>query len=340
MATSTSPDPDLTDRYGIERVREDDPTFVEKLRAKWGWFDHIMRMQDRYAQEGGNHFAAGVTYFSVLSLFPLLMVSFATAALVLRGNEDLLAQIQGAITANLSGEMGDTINKVIESAIAQAGGVFTIGFVTALWSGLAWMTNLRTALTALWKRPILADNFVLGKLRDLVRLVGLLLMLLLTFAVTAVGSSGLTTKLLGMVGLGEVPGAGIVAGIVAILIGLIANWVLFLWMLASLPRGKVPMKSVMKGAVIGAIGMEIVKQLGSVFFSNALSNPAGAVFGPIIGLMVVFYLIWRITMYASAWSATTPEALDQEEQDAPPPAIIHVRGEASRTPRGLAKLLR
>ncbi|WP_448851478.1 inner membrane protein YhjD [Corynebacterium sp. 335C] len=336
MATSTSPDPDLTDRYGIERVREDDPTFLDKLRAKWGWFDHLMRMQERYGQEGGNHFAAGVTYFSVLSMFPLIMVVFASAALVLRGNEDLLNKLQDAIAGNLSGEMGETINTVIEGAIDQAGGVFTIGFVTALWSGLAWMGNLRAALTALWKRPIVADNFVLGKLRDLIRLIGLLVMLIVTFAVTAVGSSGLTTTLIEMAGLDNVPGIGVLTSLVAILIGLVANWLLFFWMLYSLPRGSVPAKSVMKGAVIGAIGMEVVKQLGSVFFSNALSNPAGAVFGPIIGLMVVFYLIWRITMYATAWSATTPEALDQEQPEAPAPAIINIRGEASRR-RGLLR---
>lgn len=339
MATSTSQDPDLTDRYGIERVREDDPTFLDKLRAKWGWFDHLMRMQERYGQEGGNHFAAGVTYFSVLSMFPILMVAFASVALVLRGNEDLLTTLENSIAENLSGQMGETINRVIQGAIDQAGGVFTIGFVTALWSGLAWMGNLRAALTALWKRPIIADNFVLGKLRDLVRLFGLLVMLVVTFAVTAIGSSGLTERVIEFVGLDGVPGIGVVTGLVAIAIGLLANWLLFLWMLYSLPRGGVPVKSVMKGAIIGAIGMEVVKQLGSVFFSNALSNPAGAVFGPIIGLMVVFYLIWRITMYASAWSATTDEALEQERPQAPAPAIINVRGEASRQGR-LARMRR
>ena len=38
--------------------------------AEVRWFDHIMHA-GRYSQEGGNHFAAGVTYFSVLSVFPL-----------------------------------------------------------------------------------------------------------------------------------------------------------------------------------------------------------------------------------------------------------------------------
>ena len=323
MATSTRPDPKKTDRYGIERVTDDDPGFVDKMRMKYGWLDHVMRMQERYSQEGGNHFAAGVTYFSVLSVFPLLMLAFAILGFVLRGNDEMMQTIEDGITQNLSGEMGETVTSIIDSAVSQAGGVFTIGFITAL-----------------WKRPIIAENFVLGKLRDFIRLLGMMLMIALTFAVTAIGSSGLTSSLVEKVGLDGVPGIGILTTVVAIALGLVANWILFFWMLASLPRGKVPMKPAMQGAVIGAIGLEVVKQLGSLFFSNALSNPAGAVFGPIIGLMVVFYLIWRITMYASAWTATTEEAMAMEKPDAPPPAVINVRPEAAAPKGSVARLLR
>ena len=342
MATTTRPDPKKTDRYGIERVTDDDPGFVDKLRMKHGWFDHIMRMQERYTEQGGNHFAAGVTYFSVLSVFPVLMLAFAILGLVLRGNEDLLTQLQDQITEAVEGDLGNTVNDILESAISQAGGVFTIGFVPALWSGLSWMGNLRMGVTALWRRPIIADNFALGRLRDFIRLLGRMVMIALTFGITAVGSSGLTQSLMDRIGLGDVPGIGVLTTVVAIVVGLLANWVLFFWMIASLPRGKVPMKQAAQGAVIGAIGLEVVKQLGSLFFSNALSNPAGAVFGPIIGLMVVFYLIWRITMYASAWTATTEEAMAMEDPDLPAPAVIHVRPEAARggSRDGVAKLLR
>ena len=338
MATSTQKDPKRTDRYGIERVHADEPSAIDRLREKWTWFDHIMRMQERYSEQGGNFFAAAVTYFSVLSIFPLIMTAFAILALVLRGNEQLLEQIQSAITDSIDGSMGDTINAIIEGAIDQAGGVFTVGFIATLWSGLSWMSNLSNAVTQLWKRPLGASNFVMGKVRDLLRLLGMLVMILLTFAVTAAGSSGLTQSLLDKIGLADVPGITIIAGLIAIAIGLVANWLLFFWMLAFLPRGGAPFRAAAKGATIGAIGLEVVKQLGSVFFSNALSNPAGAVFGPVIGLMVVFYLIWRITMYATAWTATTEEALADEELDAPAPAVINVRAEAAN-PSGLNRLL-
>ena len=181
---------------------------------------------------------------------PGLMLAFAIIGFVLRGNDEMMQSIENAITENLSGQMGETVSSIIDSAVSQAGGVFTIGFITALWSGLSWMGNLRMGVTALWKRPIIAENFVMGKLRDFLRLLGMMLMIALTFAVTAIGSSGLTSSLVEKVGLDGVPGIGILTTVVAVALGLVANWILFFWMLASLPRGKVPMKPAMQGACL------------------------------------------------------------------------------------------
>src|SRR5699024_2211396 len=71
----------------------------------------------------------------------------------------------------------------------------------------------------------------------------------------------------------------------------------------------------------------IFKQFATMFFSNALSNPAGAAFGPLIGVMVLFYFIWRITLYCSAWAATTPEPVAMMTPPVPPAAVSRVRQE-------------
>ena len=83
MATTTQFNEKYADEYGIERANLDDPGFIDKYRRRWGWFDHLMLMNERYTSIGGNQFAAGITYFSVLSMFPLLMIVFAVAATVL-----------------------------------------------------------------------------------------------------------------------------------------------------------------------------------------------------------------------------------------------------------------
>ena len=325
--TTTQADQENLDRYGVERSHQDEPGPMEKYREKWPWFDHVMRMQDRYGEEGGNQYSAGITYFSVLSIFPLLMLTFAIIAMVLAGNQNLMDKVTEEVAGMGDGQMGDILNTIIEQAVEQRASIFSIGLLLALWSGLTWISHLRMGASAMWKVSGTADNFIGGKIRDLIGLIGLLLALIIAFAVTAIGNSGLTTSLLEMLSLDDVPGIRYITFAVALVVALIANFLVFAWMIGYLPRTKTHRKSVFKAAIIGAIAFEVFKQFATVFFSNALSNPAGAAFGPIIGVMVLMYFVWRILLYCSAWAATTPESLADMDPDVPPAAVIRVRQE-------------
>lgn len=327
MAAVTRPNQKHTDEFGIERVTKDEPGAVDKLRLKWEWFDHVMRMNERFGSMGGNQFAAGVTYFSVLSMFPILMLVFAGFGFVLASDPEMLTNIQDKITEMASGDMGGTINEILSTAINQRGTIAGIGALTALWSGLGWMNNLRYGVSMMWKVDPTGGNFVVTKFKDLVGLLGLLVALIVAFGVTVVGSSGLTMRLLEFVHLDDVPGISLTTFVVALLIGTLANFLVFLWLIKYLPRTKVPWRSAVRASVIGAVAFEVFKQVASVFFSNGLSNPAGATFGPIIGLMVLLYFIWRILLYCSAWAATTEESLELAVVEAPEPAVIRVRNE-------------
>ena len=53
------------------------PGILDRLRARFGWFDHVMRAYEHFDDRNGGFFAAGLTYYTILALFPLLMVSFA-----------------------------------------------------------------------------------------------------------------------------------------------------------------------------------------------------------------------------------------------------------------------
>lgn len=336
--TITASDRDKVDDHGIERATDDSPGAIDRYREKWPWFDHVMRMNERYTEQGGNHFAAGITYFSILSLIPLVMLTFATAALVLAGNEELLDDVTEYITDAAGDDFGGTLNSVLDQAVSQAGSVFGVGLLVALWTGLTWMGNLRLGVSELWKVPGKASNFVWGKISDLIGLIGLLLALVVAFGVTAIGGGGFTSSLLEAVGLGDIPGIRLITWFVALAVALPANWLVFLWLMLYLPRTRVPRPAAARAAVLGAVAFEVVKQLATVLFSNALGNPAAAAFGPIIGIMVIFYLVWRITLYLAAWTATTPEALAAMIPDAPPAAVIRVRQEVRPGARNVSSV--
>ena len=163
--TTTAADPDKLDDHGIERSTDDAPGAIDAYRDKWPWFDHVMRMNERYGDQGGNHFAAGITYFSVLSIFPLVMLIFATVAMVLAGNEELMNDIADSVTESAGDDLGATINDIIDGAIDQRGSVFGIGLVLALWTGLGWMANLRLGVSEMWKVDGKAANFITGKIQ-------------------------------------------------------------------------------------------------------------------------------------------------------------------------------
>ena len=334
MAAPTKPRDNRTDESGIERTRQDEPGAVDKIRERSGFVDHIMRMQNRYTAQGGNQFSAGVTYYSVLAIFPLFMLMVAVVATVLANRDDLMQQVQDAITGAVEGDLGETINQLLVTAIDQRGAMFGVAGLTTLWSGLGWMNNLRIGISAMWGLDANegGGNFLVKKINDLLRLIGLLIALILAFGVTAAGTSGIIPKVFDWIGLDHFPGMNWIIFAAGLAIGLLANFLVMWWMIVMLPRTKVPLKSGLKGAALGAIALEAIKQLSTVIISSATGNPAGAVFGPVIVLMVMMYLIWRVVMYINAWTATTEESLALEEPAVPEPAVIRVRQEISSGP--------
>ncbi len=328
MATATSPREGFTDAQGIERAHptQQDDGAMETVKEKAPPVAHLLRMNERFGAEGGNQFAAGITYFSVLSIFPLVMLLFAGIGFVLAARPDLMDQLQEQITNSLEGDTGEMVNEIITTAIDQRGAVAGIGLLTTLWSGLGWMNHLRTGISAMWALDANeGGNFVTKKLWDLVALIGLLVLLILAFGVTAVGSSSLTTTAMEHFGIGNFPGARFVVWLAGLVAGILANFLVFWWMVVFMPRTKVPLKSGFKGALVGAVIFELIKQFSTVIIGSATSNPAGALFGPIISLMVVLYLVWRVVLYVSAWTATTEESLALEEPAVPEPAVINIR---------------
>src|SRR6478752_5676916 len=128
------------------------PGILDRLRTRYHWFDHTMRAQERYQDSKGDFYAAGITYFTIFALFPLLMVGFAIGGFVLASRPDLMAEVAGWIRSTVSGDMGEQLVTLMDSAIESRATVGVIGLATAAWAGLGWIGNLREALSQMWGR--------------------------------------------------------------------------------------------------------------------------------------------------------------------------------------------
>ena len=296
-------------------------SLITRLRRKYHWLDHLMTANEAYNSHYGNHYAAAITYFSVLSLIPILMVGFAIAGIVLAGNAHLLGELQSSITKSMPGELGTTLNKVVSAAISARGTVGVVGLLVALYSGIGWMGNLRDALTAQWGQQRGELPLLRTMLNDLLSLIGLGLALVVSFAITIAGS-GVGALLLRLAGLDHYGWAAALLVVLTIVLSLVANWLVFLWVIARLPRERVGLRSAIRGALFAAVGFEVLKQLATVLLRSATHSPTGAVFGSIIGLLVFANLVSRFLLLATAWTATARENLVTPPIPAPPPAVI------------------
>jgi membrane protein len=294
---------------------------ITRLRKAHPWLDHLIRANESYGDHYGNQHAAAITYFSVLSLIPILMVAFAVAGIILAGNARLLSQLQSSITTNMPGALGSTLHDVINEAVKAGGTVGIVGLVIALYSGVGWMHNLRDALTAQWGQERAELPLVPTMLRDLAALVGLGLALLVSIAITVAGT-GMGTYLIRLAGLSNDGWAHVALVVLTVVLSLVANWLVFLWVIARLPRQRVGARSAVRGALVAAVGFEVLKQAATVLLKSTSHSPTGAVFGSIIGLLVFANLVSRFLLMVTAWTATATENQVARPVPAPPPAVI------------------
>lgn len=257
----------------------------------------------------------------MLSFVPLLMIAFAVAGYVLFFNPSLLDQLRQSITENVPGSLAGTINPIVDQAIGQRNAVGLVGLLGALYSGIGWMSNLREALSEQWAQRPATPALPKRMLFDLLSLLGLGAALVGSFAITGL-ASGLAATVLDLVGLGGQGWARTLLGLLGVVLGIVANWLIFLWVITQLPREHATMRSAAKAALLGAIGFEVLKQVMTYYLASVTSSPSGAVFGSLLGLLVFTFLASHFILFVTAWAATAKENEKEEPAAVPGPAVI------------------
>jgi membrane protein len=299
-------------------ANEEKEKLLPRLRRKYPWLDHLIRANEAFTERYGNHYAAAITFFSVLSVFPLFMVAFAVVGLVVNHDKAIITKITDGINNSVPAGLRQLVNGIVSGALDSGSGVGIFGLLIALYSGIGWMSNLRDALTAQWGQEKQPQPFLKQTAKDLVALIGLGVALIVSFALTAVGG-GVGQFLLELVGLEHATWAISLLRVATIVLGLLANTLVFLWVIARLPREQVALRSAVKGAVFAAVGFVILQQVATVYLASVTKSPSAALFGPVIGLLVFANLVSRFLLLVTAWTATAKE--NQHEIVQPPPPV-------------------
>ena len=251
-----------------------------------------MRAQRHYDAASGDIYAAGITYFTIFALFPLLMMGFAVMGFLLASRPQLLAEIDGRVKAAVPGDFGEQVISLMDAAIDSRTSVGVIGLGTAIYIGLLWMQRLRVSLSQMWGQDYPAPGFFNTKFSDVRALVSAFVASVATIGLSAVAASALQ-----------------LAGgwrVLSLLGSMLVAWGLFTSMIARLPHDPVPLARCARAGLLAAVGFEVFKQVASIYLRVVMHGPAGTAFGPVLGLMVFAYMTARLVLFATAWAATEP----------------------------------
>lgn len=293
-----------------------------RLKAQHPSVRHTVAAWHRLQDTNGNQYAAAITYFSFLALFPLLLLAVAVLGFVLHSHPATLQSLFDHITAKVPGQFGATLKESIKTAIAARTGVGIVGLLGVLLTGLGWIGNLRSAIDAVWARKPPQRNFVVAKLLNLVVLAGLGLGLIVSLGLTAVGTA-LTDQILRWLSLGNLPGVHALVTVLGLLLAVLGDMIIFWWLLVRLPGMQVPGRIALRGALLAAVGFEVLKVIGTYTIAKSAHSPTAGPFAGIVAILIWIQLVARYMLFCAAWMSTlTDEATASRTVAVPGPTAL------------------
>lgn len=245
---------------------------IARWRARFGWLDTAMAVNERFGAIGGGPLAASIGLAGFLSLFPLLLVLIALVGFLASGDATFATRLVNDL--GLEGQAAETFTESIQTAEGSRRAASVIGFGGLLLSSLGVVAALQTAVNAAWQT---VGRGLIDKLVGLGWLAGAGTLFLLTLA------AGPLMRVL--------PGPAIVAGSA---LSVAVTTAILIWAYGFLGNQPLPWRAHLPGAVLGAIGFEVLKLVGSFYVPRAVAS-SSALYGSI---GVVFAVLAWLMLYA------------------------------------------
>jgi membrane protein len=295
---------------------------VASVRRRRPFVDHAVRAYGRYTTDGGDRLSAAATYFAFLSFFPIIALAFSVVGFVV----DAYPSARADLTRQINEYLPGLADKLDVSSIGDAKvGVGIVGLAGLTLAGLAWIDALRDAIRLIWHQDVAVGNLITRRLRDLRVLGGLGLTLLASLVVTSLSTSA-TGAFLRWIGLAGSGPARWVTAVLALVVALAIDMVVYLYIFLRLPGHQTEKKiglwsvpepdqrrRILRAAVLGAVGIEILKLLATWLVGRTAGNPVYGVFAVVVGLLIWINIVMRWTLFVASWAVTAPY-----DSDVPP----------------------
>jgi len=269
----------------MERSEIDRPPETPGELSAGGWSGALKRTIREFKEDNLTDWAAALTYYGVLAIFPALLVLVSVLGLVGTSATQPLIDNLGKVAPGPAQDIFTSAIKNLQGSRGAAGFMFVVGLLAALWSASAYVAAFMRASNSIYDieegRPVS---------KTLPTRVGLTLVLIILLALSA-----LAVTLTG--GLAKQVGNALGVGDTAITIWDIAKWPVLLlvvsFMFALLywaaPNVKHPKFSwVSPGGVLAVLGWILASLAFAFYVANfgSYNKTYGALAGPII------FLVW------------------------------------------------
>ena len=246
------------------------PSIVSRTRAVF----------QRYNALNGRATAAAITLYGFLALFALAVLAVAIVGFVSSGNDNVAEDIVNWL--GVTGTAAKVVTDAVNAASGSARVASVVGIVGLIWVGSSFAVAIAHAYNEAWHVPARVNY---ERLKGLGWLAAAALMLAAGSFVTA--------------GLTALP-AFVAPLVLAVSLGV--NTALWMWTSWVLPNRRVPWREVLPAAIVGAVGLELLKIAGGyvvpllVARSSALYGTIGVVFALLAWLLVLGRLVVFVTV--------------------------------------------
>jgi YihY family inner membrane protein len=253
----------------------------------------VLAVQRRFGEDEAGFLAASLTYYSFLSLFPLLLLAASVLGFLLAGDPMAQREWAGRLSRSvpgLEGVLGENIQALVDARAATG----LLGVAGLLWSGIGASEAATYALGRI-ARVQARSSLLRQKARSLATTLGIGALGLLGLGVVAAVAS---------VDVGGV--GGVALKLLGPLVGVVLDFGLFLLAFRFLTPGRGrPFGRLWRGALSGALAWTALKLVGTWYVARVVAD-SSAVYGTLggaVGALLLLSLAARIFLYGAEINA-------------------------------------
>jgi membrane protein len=274
----------------VDRVDTALQRWVATARQRSGAFDHLCRAYIRYDDVLGGRLAAAIAYYGFFAVFAILLIGYWVFGLLLRYKVDLLGVVREFLTENLP---------FLDVQMIQQSGqtIGVVGLVGLALTGIGWIEAIRSSQRHIWEVNQQPGNWLIRRVLDLAVLIGVLLLVSVSW-----GAAYGVEVLLSWLSKGQTP---ILLTVVSWALTILVNMLFAAALLVAVPRLQMTVSRALPSVVLVGLGITLLNTVGVNFVRLVERNPAYALVGSAVGLLVYLYLFNQLLLFGAAWAATS-----------------------------------